>query len=112
MVYAVQALVGFRNTARRDAVKANVQTRLAQNVPWGEVTITNTIVRPSRNPAFYAEVRFNTKAEQQAFWSDLNSFLGSGVNGPTTGSEWWGHDCRDDGTGGACQRDPAMQGST
>lgn len=100
MVYAVQAIVGFRNSARRDTVMGNVQTRLQQNVPWGVTTVRTTQLRPSGDPAFYAEVRFNTKAEQDAFWADLIAAFGSGVNGPTTGSEWWRHDCGHDGASG------------
>lgn len=102
MVYAVQAMVGFRNTARRDAVMGNVQTRLAQDVPWGEVTLAPGPL-PTGDPAFYAEVRFNTKAEQQAFWTDLQAAFGSGVNGPVVGSSAWTHDCEHDQVGpGPC----------
>ena len=96
MVYAVQATVGFRNTARRNAVMNNVQTRLQQNVPFGTVVLFPRTRLGTGDPGFELTVRFQTKAEQQAFWSVLQAAFGQGVNGPVTGSSAWTHDCPHD----------------
>lgn len=101
MVFAVQAAVAFRNTARRDSVLTNVQTRLAQMVPWGETT-ARTYTTQEGDPAFTVTVRFFTRAEQDSFWADIQAQLGTGVNGPVTGSKIWRHDCPHDQGQGSC----------
>lgn len=101
MVFAVQAAVAFRNTARRDSVLQNVEVRLAQTVPWGETT-TQTYTTEAGDPAFGVTVRFLTKAEQDSFWADLQAGLGTGVNGPVAGSRIWRHDCPHDEGLGSC----------
>ena len=102
MVYAVQGQFGFRNTARRDAVMNNVQTRLSAEVTWG-ITTTQAI-NPSgtgpgtvTDPSMRVEVRFTTDAARDSFWNDVIAFMGGGVNGPVTGSFIQQHDCPHDG---------------
>lgn len=95
MVHAVQFFGAFRNTARRDAVSQNIQTRLAQNVPAGEVTRIDS-VSVTGDPCVSLTVRFNTLAEADSFWTDLQAALGTGVNGPVVGSHATRHDCGHD----------------
>jgi hypothetical protein len=105
MVYAVQGWFGFQNEARRDAVMQNVQTRLEQEITWGE-TVTRAIPpMPPRSPdpAMAVEVRFTTDAARDAFWTDVIAFMGTGVNGPVTGSYIQQHDCpHDEGNPAPC----------
>jgi hypothetical protein len=97
MVYAVQGVFGFRNTARRDAVMQNVQNRLSAEITWGEV-ITTPFDSGAKitDPSMYVEVRFSTDAARDAFWTDVIAFLGTGVNGPVVGSFIEQHDCPHD----------------
>jgi hypothetical protein len=37
-----------------------------------------------------------TRAEQESFWNDALAAVGSGVNGPVTGSKIYRHDCPHD----------------
>ena len=99
MVYAVQGFFGFRNTARRDAVMGNVQTRLAQEVTWGEVSTQAIDAEPGMritNPSMMVEVRFSTDAARDSFWNDVVAFMGTGINGPVVGSYIQQHDCSHD----------------
>lgn len=96
MVFAVQAFLAFRNTARRNAVSSNIQTRLAQNVPFGQVERIDT-VSTTGDPAVSLTVRFQTQAERDAFLTDVEAFVGTGVNGPATGLSFYvPHDCPHD----------------
>jgi hypothetical protein len=78
MVFAIQADLAFRNASRRDNISDNIQTYIA-----GE-------------PAVSLEVRFTTRAEQDAAWADIQAFIGTGINGPVTGSTIYRHDCLHD----------------
>jgi hypothetical protein len=95
MVYCVQGELAFRNAARRDTISQNIQTRLAQNVPWGEV-VRQDYVTDAGEPGVMLEVRFQTKAEQDAFWADAQAAVGTGINGPVAGSRIYRHDCPHD----------------
>jgi hypothetical protein len=95
VVYCVQANLAFRNASRRNQVSSNIQTRLAQNVPWGEV-VRQDYTDEAGNPAVSREVRFMTRAEQESFWNDAIAAVGTGVNGPVTGSRIYRHDCPHD----------------
>jgi hypothetical protein len=92
MVYAVQARLTFRNTSRRDTIAQNIQTRLSQAVTWGQVTVTNS----QADPSVTVTVRFQTRAEADSFWADVQAAVGTGINGPVTGSAIWRHDCPHD----------------
>lgn len=95
MVFAVQAFLAFRNTARRDLISSNIQTRLAQNVPWGTTERTDS-VSAAGDPAVTLTVRFQTQAEADSFWADVQAAVGTGLNGPVAGSSIWRHDCPHD----------------
>jgi hypothetical protein len=96
VVYAVQASFEFRNTARRDGVAGNVQTRLAQTVRWGETVVSKGTSDAGADVMLFVTVRFTTRAEQEAFWNDALAFIGTGINGPVVGSAMWRHDCPHD----------------
>lgn len=97
MVYAVQGFFGFRNEARRDGVMQNVQTRLSTEVTWGE-TVTQAIPLGGRfiDPSMTVAVRFSDILARDAFWDDVIAFMGTGLNGPVTGSYIARHDCAHD----------------
>lgn len=97
MVYAVQGVFGFTNEARRDGVMQNVQTRLSQEITWGE-TITRALDPMGRmtDPSMVVEVRFTTDAARDSFWNDVIAFMGTGLNGPVSGSYIQQHDCPHD----------------
>ena len=95
MVYCIQAQLAFRNAARRDAVSQTIQTRIAQSTTWGPVYRTNS-VNMAGQASVTLEVRFATKAEQNSAWADIQNYVGTGVNGPLTGSELTRHDCPHD----------------
>jgi hypothetical protein len=97
VVYAVQAFLAFRNASRRDQISNNIATRLAQTTPWGEV-VRQDAVSDAGDPAVLLTVRFSTQAEQQSFWGDAIAAVGTGINGPVTGSAIWRHDCSHDET--------------
>jgi hypothetical protein len=95
VVYCVQAALAFQNASRRNQISSNIQTRLAQTTPWGVVT-RQDYTADNGSPAVLLEVRFTTRAEQESFWNDAIAAVGSGVNGPVTGSRIWRHDCPHD----------------
>jgi hypothetical protein len=95
VVYAIQAQLGFRNTARRDLISGNIQTYIASKTTWGSVRRQDytTLVG---DPAVSLEVRFTTQAEQNQAWTDIQGFVGTGINGPVTGSTIRRHNCTHD----------------
>jgi hypothetical protein len=95
VVYCVQAFLAFRNASRRDQVSDNIQTRLAQTTPWGEVTQQNE-TSDAGDPAVLLTVRFSAQADQESFWTDAIAAVGTGINGPVSGSAIWRHDCPHD----------------
>lgn len=95
MVYAIQAQLGFRNAARRDAVSQNIQTYIASKTTWGPVG-RQDYTTMAGDPAVSLEVRFTTQAEQQQAWTDIQAQVGTGINGPVSGSSIYRHDCTHD----------------
>jgi hypothetical protein len=91
VVYCVQADLAFRNAARRDQISSNIQTRIAQTTTYGPVYRTD--YQGENGPAVSLLVRLTTRAEQEAFWADALAFVGTGINGPVTGSQMHRHDC-------------------
>ena len=77
----------------------NVQTRLSAEVTWGDTTTLalplGTPPRPT-DPGMMVEVRFTTDTARDSFWTDVIAFIGTGVNGPVTGSYIQQHDCQHD----------------
>lgn len=95
MVYCIQAQLAFQNAARRNAVSSNIQTYIASKTTWGPVGRTD-YTNMAGQPAVGLEVRFTTRAEQDQAWTDIQNFVGTGVNGPVTGSTIYRHDCTHD----------------
>jgi len=101
MVYAAQAFLIFRNTARRDGVQGNIQTKFSQSAMYGTPEAIAITTRAGE-PALSVTSRFINQADRDQFWADLDTFLGTGVNGPIAGSRAWTHDCPHDEAVGAC----------
>jgi hypothetical protein len=95
VVYCIQAQLGFRNAARRDLISGNIQTYIASKTTWGEVGRSD-FTTEAGDPSVSLEVRFTTQAEQDAAWADIQGFVGTGINGPVTGSFIQRHDCPHD----------------
>ncbi len=95
MVYAIQAQLAFQNTARRNTVSGNIQTYVASKTTWGPVYRTDSTTMAG-DPSVNLEVRFTTQAEQNAAWTDIQAFVGTGINGPVTGSSITRHNCQHD----------------
>jgi hypothetical protein len=95
VVFCIQAQLAFRNTARRDQISGNIQTYIASKTTWGEVGRTD-FTTEAGDPAVSLEVRFTTQAEQDAAWADIQAQVGTGINGPVTGSFIQRHDCPHD----------------
>jgi hypothetical protein len=95
VVYCIQAQLAFRNASRRDQISGNIQTYIASKTTWGEVGRSD-FTTEAGDPAVNLEVRFTTQAEQDAAWVDIQGFVGTGINGPVTGSTIYRHDCPHD----------------
>jgi hypothetical protein len=95
VVYAIQAQLGFRNTARRDLISGNIQTYISSKTTWGPVSRVDSTTMAG-DPAVSLEVRFTTQVEQDQAWADIQAFVGTGINGPVTGSSIYRHDCPHD----------------
>lgn len=95
MVFAVQAFLAFRNTARRDTISNTIQTRIAGVGTFGELERSDA-TSAAGDPAVALAIRFLTRAEADQFWTDVQAFVGTGVNGPVTGSYLSRHDCPHD----------------
>jgi hypothetical protein len=102
MVFCVQANFAFRNASRRNQISSNIQTRIAQTTTYGPVS-REDYTDENGQAAVSLLVRFTTKAEQDAFWADVITAVGTGINGPVTGSELYRHDCPGDGEHWACE---------
>jgi hypothetical protein len=100
MVYAIQMNVGFRNTARRDATATSIAAKLTAP-QYGQPISRNTTLRTGE-PGLYVESRFINQADRDDLWVNLDAAVGTGVNGPVTGSRAWIHDCPHDEDVGAC----------
>lgn len=97
MVFCVQAQLAFSSAARRDAVLADIQSRISTRNRW-DVTVLET--RPFRFGAngLYCEARFTTRADADDLNSRVQSFA-TGVRTPLAGSWLTVHDCtHDEGT--------------
>jgi hypothetical protein len=77
MVFCVQANFAFRNASRRNQISSNIQTRIAQTTTYGPVSRED--------------------------YTDVITAVGTGINGPVTGSELYRHDCPGDGEHWACE---------
>jgi hypothetical protein len=96
MVYAIQAYVFFRNTARRDNAVEQLDTRYQTDPQFGS-PITELATSRDGDPGFYTEARFTNQADRDLLWSQLDAAFGTGVNGPVTGvSVATGHTCPHD----------------
>jgi hypothetical protein len=102
VVYAIQLYVGFRNTARRDAAITNVNTKLGATPQYGTPIAGPAQLRGTTDPALIVTARFINQADRDQMWADLDAALGTGVNGPVTGSRAWIHDCQHDENVGGC----------
>lgn len=96
MVYAIQAEVYFRNTARRDAALANINAKFSSSEMWGNPRAVAITHRDTADPGIRIVGRFANQADQAAAWADLDAAFGTGVNGPVSGSRAWIHDCPHD----------------
>lgn len=98
MVYAIQLYLGFRNVARRDGVAGNITTKLGTSALYGTPQVDSVSgLRHITDPALIVTARFLTAAERDDMWTQLDTYLGTGVNGPVAGSRAWIHDCTHDG---------------
>jgi hypothetical protein len=95
VVYCIQAQLAFRNASRRDQISGNIQTYIASKTTWGEVHRTDSTTEAG-DPAVTLEVRFTTEAEANTAWNDIQGFVGTGINGPVTGSYIQRHNCPHD----------------
>lgn len=94
MVFAVQAFLAFRNASRRDTISSTIQTRLAQAGVHDVSRVDGTSM--AGDPEVCLTVRFNTLPEADSFWADVQAAVGTGVNGPVTGSFVSRHNCPHD----------------
>ena len=97
MVYGVKLAAAFSTAARRDAVLADIQTRIASRPRWDVTTVEP---RAFRFGAFglYADMRFVTRADADDLKARVESFA-SGARAPLAGSSLVVHDCtHDEGT--------------
>jgi hypothetical protein len=95
VVYAIQAQLAFRNVSRRNTISGNIQTYIASKTTWGPVSRVDSTTLTG-DPAVFLEVRFTTQAERDQAWADIQGFVGTGINGPVTGSAIYRHDCPHD----------------
>jgi hypothetical protein len=106
VVYAIQMVLAFRNTARRDATATNITNKLGTSTLYGTPQVDSLPnLRNGTNPALIVTARFTTVAERDSVWTQLDTFLGTGINGPTAGSRAWIHDCPHDEDTGGCVLD-------
>lgn len=80
----------------------NIQTRVQAAVTWGEVSVTALPTDAYPDPALMVEVRFANQADADSFYNQADSFMGTGINGPVTGSTLTQHNCSHDQPGQPC----------
>jgi hypothetical protein len=94
MVYAIQLYLGFRNAARRNATASNITAKFATSTLYGEPQVDSIPhLWHATDPALAVTARFVSAPERDAVWTQLDTLLGTGINGPVTGSRGWIHDC-------------------
>lgn len=107
MVYAVQMWLGFRNTARRDGTQTNIINKCV-GLPQFGALVCVPFAAPARlgldagAPVLNVEARFTNQADRDDLWLNLDTYLGTGINGPVVGSRAWIHDCTHDEGAGGC----------
>jgi hypothetical protein len=99
MVYCVTARLAFSSAARRDAVLADIQTRVTGRPRWGIDVLEAGTLRFGEF-GIRAELRFSTRADQEQLRTRIESFA-TGQRAPLAGSWLTLHDCtHDEGTNG------------
>lgn len=100
MVYCVNATIAFTTTARRDAVLADMQTRIAGKQRWGAdvLSASGSRVGPT---GITVELRFTAQADADDLTTRLESFA-TGVRTPVAGSWIRVSSCTHDESGDAC----------
>ena len=98
MVYAVQADLNFRTVARRDTVKANVESHFGSKTTWGPTEKTRALEAGGgrTNPSLILGVRFTSQADADAFYNNADTYFGTGTSGPQAGSTLKQHPCSHD----------------
>ena len=100
MVYCVQLRAAFSSSSRRDAVLADIQTRIASKPRWGVTLVEPRTWRFGVN-GLIAEARFSARADADDLNARIRSFA-TGQRTPLTGSSLILHDCTHDGPTNAC----------
>jgi hypothetical protein len=101
MVYAIQLYLGFRSTARRDTTAGNIATKFGASALYEQPQVDSVDhLWHATDPALIVTARFLTAADRDDMWTQIDTYLGTGTNGPVTGSRGWIHDCTADELGG------------
>ncbi len=94
MVYHACAVLAFSTAARRDAVLADVQSRIANRPRWGTTTVVAMALEIGEH-GLVIDTRFTSKADQSDLMSRVEAFA-TGARLPLAGSEVRLHDCTHD----------------
>lgn len=94
MVYAVNALIAFSTTARRDAVLADMQSRIAGKPRWG-VEIIEAAASHYGADGIRLELRFTSQADADDLKARIEAFA-TGARLPQPGSWLRVHSCTHD----------------
>ena len=97
MVYCASAQLAFSTAARRNAVLADAQARIAGKQRWSVDTLTAEPFRFGAN-GIRVELRFVSRADADDLMARVEAFA-TGVRAPLAGSWLTLHDCsHDEGT--------------
>lgn len=94
MVYCLQALLKFAVAARRDAVIADIQSRIAGRARWS-LDVLEAVDSKEGLPSIAVELRFISRADQEDLQARVETFA-SGSRAPESGSWLSLHDCNHD----------------
>lgn len=100
MVYCVAATLAFTSAARRDAVLADLQSRIEGRPRWGiDVLRASTVYlgasKTKNVNGIIASLRFSSRADQEQLKTRPESFA-TGQRAPVAGSYIALHDCSHD----------------
>lgn len=95
MVYCVQGVLTFSTAARRDAVLADVQTRIVGKARWQAEPEQLAATTIENAAGITVEMRFVARADADDLMARIGAFA-TGARAPSAGSWLRVHDCSHD----------------
>lgn len=105
MVYCFRAELVFSTANRRDAVYADIETRIAGKPKFSDLVLVAQPTEFTGEPSILAAFRFSSRADLDDLAARIESFA-TGQRTPRPGSWYELHECPHDGDAAPCATEP------